>query len=1282
MNIREDPQGRILLTGLYQVDINSVEDLLNALNFGSCIRQTDATAINPKSSRSHAVFSINLVQRKQKGSQTPVQDTRHSVPIEVTTGSDSCITLDSKLHFVDLAGSERLKNTQASGERAREGISINGGLASLGKVIQQLSSRQASSHISYRDSKLTRLLQDSLGGNAWTYLIACVSPAEFHLSETLNTVHYAQRARAIQSKPQIQQTSDEGDKQAMIDRLRAEVSFLREQARNSARGDRSSMGPLERAERQNEREIELQNHLLDLQENYGALSQRHSKLITEITKARDNEASDTPALDDAIGDSAVQRLNRSNSFAEAVEQVVLEYEKTIQSLETSLSNTRSSLTTTESSLLERETKCAYVETLNQQLQARLQKMMDRESSTEHYLHDLETKLDGHTSGEEKNSAIVIELRKEIARVRENEAGCEDYISTLEERLAEADQDMELMQREVDRLEHVVERQRSLGKLDNLLNELDHVQQNGKPFEDEHLTNGISGAARTVGLKKVSNGSLLKQAAETTIPESDDEVGDHPPSYSPEPGLAGQVDGIEESISSRYSGVSTVPTATAEYPFESPAQSKFVADKLENVTQELFDLRVEHESTLNEYDLMAARYEEAMRTLAEFHDAIDEARRPALLGSFVSPAPSRPISFLGDARMNELKNGGHLSSSRSLSSELFLAGDSSNIYESSDTEPTPKTPEPKGLAPDFRREEALAQEIEQLRKTTTQKDEDLHALSSTYSELQEIHLETLDVVEELKAEVYKAKMSGQTSPTSAVIRRKSSQNMMTIDRAHRSFASLRNIAAENFEKDPDTMQNFELNLNAAMHELHQRSERVQVLEADLASVRKEMESKITIISGLTRERSSLSGSSLLQSENHMRLLHEDYNARERELLDEITVLKKSLSAHANHQPGFQTGPSDLAMPGVFPETPALDPSGSKELSATDQPQPQSQEQKVSELQEELSQWQNRHNSAVESLQASEKKLQATMAELEASRENVESMRREILFPAVDSLQKEIDNHKGTIGSHVDTIAGLEQSLAAAHERIAENTRLREAAESQLDLHRNQISLLEKSVEEHQSAVEFHKHGIKSLHDSHARELNNIRTSTLAQAEEQSLQQLQRTQAMESEINENKARIAELNNALVVREKELQELKQSKEILSRERDLHSVQIARAAQDLASAEKAKKDALAEKTKLQNALQELTDINRDTVTELEKVNAKERKAARLVDELEEQIATTYEQHKATSSRLSIIHTERNHALEEANAAKSKLEEELEAYRLRLEHPKVILIQTFHVPC
>jgi kinesin family protein 4/21/27 len=90
------------------VTINSIDDLLGALNFGSCIRQTDATAVNAKSSRSHAVFSLNLVQRKAKSLTTPASEKRFSVPLEAMSGAEM-ITVDSKLHFVDLAGSERLK---------------------------------------------------------------------------------------------------------------------------------------------------------------------------------------------------------------------------------------------------------------------------------------------------------------------------------------------------------------------------------------------------------------------------------------------------------------------------------------------------------------------------------------------------------------------------------------------------------------------------------------------------------------------------------------------------------------------------------------------------------------------------------------------------------------------------------------------------------------------------------------------------------------------------------------------------------------------------------------------------------------------------------------------------------------------------------------------------------------------------------------------------------------------------------------------------------------------
>ena len=1303
MAIREDTKGRILLTGLHQISINSVDDLLGALNFGSSIRQTDATAINAKSSRSHAVFSISLIQRKTN--QPTKQEKRFSVPLEAMNGAENYITVDSKLHFVDLAGSERLKNTQASGDRAKEGISINAGLASLGKVISQLSSRQPGSHVSYRDSKLTRLLQDSLGGNAITYMIACVTPAEFHLSETLNTVQYAQRARAIQSKPEIQQVSDDIDKQALIDRLRAEVSFLRDQISSSERGDRRGDASLDRLDRQNDREVELQNHLLDVQENYTALSQRHAKLISEITKARDDESHATPTLTEAIGNSAVERLKRSNSFAEAVEQVVLEYEKTIQSLESSLSKTRSSLATTESNLLERESKIAYVETLNQQLQSRIQKMSDREASTENYLHDLEARLDGQSSGEEKTSAIVTELRKEIARVRESEASCEEYISTLEERLAESDQDIELMQREVDRLEHVVERQRSMGKLDSLIHEFDHIKQTGRQQEQNHpgktLTNGLAKSA-----VYDSQQSILQDAVGTAIPESDDEDIEVTSASTPRKrGLSDLDESLQEADTPMVNG--HIPEhKEAEKPRLIRGQSQYTADKLENVNRELTDLRAQHESTLNEYDMMAAKYEEALRTLAELQDAADEARHPVPLQTTASPASTRPTSFLGDARVNELKNLGQPPSSRSLSSELSWAAESNtSLDQSPDGSPVRKSPPSGALSRTTRSEHAMLKEINHLKRVQEEKDDAIITLKDRYTELQVVHAETLRVVESLKSEVQKSKMRSPNSPTkpNSMVRRKGSQNMLMLDRAHRSLASLKNIAAENLEDKPDTLQSFEVNLNTTMQELHERAERVQVLERELAKVKKEMDAKTTMISGLTRERSSLKSSSpidisvvssiheqLKQNEGQIKTLQESHATREQELLDEIETLKQTLDVK------IQT--SKTAMPGFFPETPAILDNGQSNSKQLGEQIPSPD---VSRLQEEVAQWQSKHQGVLASMQASEQKFLNTINELETSMATIgNSQSREAKEQAaaeyagersqhaqiVESLHRELDEHKSSISSHRDKVAELEKLHLSSQEQLEENARYRALAEAQIDNQHRQMATLERKILEHQSDVEFHKHGLKSLHDSHSKELEMLRTRLQSDfAGEADARVEAKTREHEKQLADRKSEFEEslraarnqLEEAIETRDKLLNDL----QALEHEQSLLADRCRRVEEDLHKQTEDLDKANSRNSELSSALTEATAAFEDykkladkKSAELQKVASEKEKAVRLVDELEDQLSTTYDQHRATSSRLSVLSSGRDQALLEANSARAKLEEEVELYRSKLSQAGVSL--------
>ncbi|XP_054639986.1 kinesin-like protein KIF21B isoform X3 [Dunckerocampus dactyliophorus] len=227
IKIHEDASGSIYTTGVTSRLVHSKEELLQCLKLGALSRTTASTQMNAQSSRSHAIFTIHLCQMRVC---QPLQMPNGEEDTEELNGVDSSAieqpefeALMAKFHFVDLAGSERLKRTGATGERAREGISINCGLLALGNVISALGDQtKKGGHVPYRDSKLTRLLQDSLGGNSRTVMIACVSPSDRDFMETLNTLKYANRARNIKNKVVVNQ--DKTSQQ--ISALRAEIARL------------------------------------------------------------------------------------------------------------------------------------------------------------------------------------------------------------------------------------------------------------------------------------------------------------------------------------------------------------------------------------------------------------------------------------------------------------------------------------------------------------------------------------------------------------------------------------------------------------------------------------------------------------------------------------------------------------------------------------------------------------------------------------------------------------------------------------------------------------------------------------------------------------------------------------------------------------------------------------------------------------------------------------------------------------------------------------------------
>ncbi|XP_060034498.1 kinesin-like protein KIF21B isoform X5 [Erinaceus europaeus] len=222
IKIHEDASGGIYTTGVTSRLINSQEELIQCLKQGALSRTTASTQMNVQSSRSHAIFTIHLCQMRLCTQSSPVNEAVPGLP-DGPAPAGEYETLTAKFHFVDLAGSERLKRTGATGERAKEGISINCGLLSLGNVISALGDQSKKVvHVPYRDSKLTRLLQDSLGGNSQTVMIACVSPSDRDFMETLNTLKYANRARNIKNKVVVNQ--DKTSQQ--ISALRAEIARL------------------------------------------------------------------------------------------------------------------------------------------------------------------------------------------------------------------------------------------------------------------------------------------------------------------------------------------------------------------------------------------------------------------------------------------------------------------------------------------------------------------------------------------------------------------------------------------------------------------------------------------------------------------------------------------------------------------------------------------------------------------------------------------------------------------------------------------------------------------------------------------------------------------------------------------------------------------------------------------------------------------------------------------------------------------------------------------------
>ncbi|CAO2186451.1 unnamed protein product [Urochloa humidicola] len=258
--LMEDGKGGVLVRGLEEEIVTNASEIFSLLERGSAKRRTAETLLNKQSSRSHSLFSI-------------------TIHIKEATPEGEELIKCGKLNLVDLAGSENISRSGAREGRAREAGEINKSLLTLGRVITALVEHLG--HVPYRDSKLTRLLRDSLGGRTKTCIIATVSPSVHCLEETLSTLDYAHRAKSIKNRPEVNQKMMKStlikDLYGEIDRLKAEVYAAREKVGVYIPKDRYQ-------QEENERKA-----MADQIEQMNASLEANQKLITDLQEKYDSE---------------------------------------------------------------------------------------------------------------------------------------------------------------------------------------------------------------------------------------------------------------------------------------------------------------------------------------------------------------------------------------------------------------------------------------------------------------------------------------------------------------------------------------------------------------------------------------------------------------------------------------------------------------------------------------------------------------------------------------------------------------------------------------------------------------------------------------------------------------------------------------------------------------------------------------------------------------------------------------------------------------------------------
>ena len=244
LKIRENAKHGIYVEDLCELIVKTPQEILDLIDQGNTLRHVAATNMNAESSRSHSCFTIKVEQK---------------TTTQLGAGKERNNVVTAKLNLVDLAGSERAAKTGAEGSVLKQGAMINKSLMALGAVINALTEdtgKNKKKHIPYRDSKLTRLLQESLGGNSATIMIAAISPADYNYDETLSTLRYAKRAKSIENKAVRNEDATERE----VRNLKAEIEKLKKQLEAGGGGGGSDTSAADLELKRQIQEMEAAQH--------------------------------------------------------------------------------------------------------------------------------------------------------------------------------------------------------------------------------------------------------------------------------------------------------------------------------------------------------------------------------------------------------------------------------------------------------------------------------------------------------------------------------------------------------------------------------------------------------------------------------------------------------------------------------------------------------------------------------------------------------------------------------------------------------------------------------------------------------------------------------------------------------------------------------------------------------------------------------------------------------------------------------------------------------------